>query len=330
MYAANHYGPKSPSNPAQFSNNPFLDDPSNPYTRYPDITSPSSLQSPPPQIQVGYSGTEYADSTQYQAQQYPYWQQQQYSGQYPGQSPQFQNHSQFASASYTPQYINTPHQFISTTGAGFQPQPTSPFGQQTGSQQYGYTGGGQQYSNQGYPQQFTSSPSYPSEFDPYAQQQPASPNRSQLSGSSSGGGSKGPRGEQHPRDFLRSHKADLEAWDPYAWKQLINACEALKDAWIFRKQHAANTVRQYGGGSSGFFGDAPQGYGYNSNSHIEGWKQAMKEAESNVDTAAASVFQLQEVYSSYRQSGDVSSKRRVREATNAALIGLPDWPGPLS
>lgn len=56
----------------------------------------------------------------------------------------------------------------------------------------------------------------------------------------------------------------------------------------------------------------------------------MKEAESNVDTAAASAFQLQEVYSSYRQSGDVSSKRRVREATNAALTGLPDWPGPLS
>lgn len=98
-----------------------------------------------------------------------------------------------------------------------------------------------------------------------------------------------------------------------------------------RKQHAESTVRQYGGGGTpGFFGTAPQEYGYNNNSFIDGWKQAMKEAESNVDTAAASAFQLQEVYSSYRQSGDVSSKRRVREATNAALTGLPDWPGPLS
>ncbi|KAI6112175.1 hypothetical protein EV401DRAFT_230985 [Pisolithus croceorrhizus] len=216
-------------------------------------------------------------------------------------------------------------QFMSQpTGAGFQFQPTGVFGQQASSQQYGYNNDGL-YSNQSYPQQF--SPSYLSEFDPYAPK-PTSPNRSQLSGSSGGNG---PRGEQHPRDFLRSHKAELEAWDPYSWKQLINSCEALKDAWMIRKRHAESIVRQYGGGggSPGFFGSAPQGYGYN-NSHIEGWKQAMKEAESNVDTAAASVFQLQEVYSSYRQSGDLASKRRVREATNAALTGLADWPGPLS
>ncbi|KAI6039901.1 hypothetical protein EDC04DRAFT_2682262 [Pisolithus marmoratus] len=326
MYAANNYGPKSPGSPAQFSNNPFLDDPSNPYTRFPDITGSSSLQSPPQQFQAGY-GTGYANDTQYQAQQYPYWQQQQqqYSGQYPGQ-PQIQNQSHFTSTSYTPQYTNTSHQFVpQPAGAGFQLQPTSTFGQQTSSQLYGYNDSSQQYSNQSYPQQY--SPSYLSEFDPYAKQQPASPNHSQLIGSSRGNG---PRGDQHPRDFLRSHKTELEAWDPYAWKQLINSCEALKDAWIIRKQHAENTVRQYGGGSPGFFGAAPQGYGYNNNPLIEGWKQAMKEAESNVDIAAASVFQLQEVYSSYRQSGDLASKRRVREATNAALTGLPDWPGPLS
>ncbi|KAI5981915.1 hypothetical protein EDD15DRAFT_2329569 [Pisolithus albus] len=320
MYAANNYGPKTPGNPPEFSNNPFLDDPSNPYTRFPDITGSSSLQSP--RSPVGY-GAGYADNTQYQGQQVPYWQQQQqHLGQY--SEPQTQSQSHFASMSYTPQYTNTTHPYMSQpTGVGFPFQPTA-FGQRMGSQQHGYNDS-QQYSNQGYPQQ--PGPSYLSEFDPYAPK-PASPNRSQFSGSSGGNG---PRGEQHPRDFLRSHKPELEAWDSYSWKQLINSCEALKDAWMSRKQHAESTVRQYGGGGTpGFFGTAPQGYGYNNNSFMEGWKQAMKEAESNADTAAASAFQLQEVYSSYRQSGDASSKRRVREATNAALTGLPDWPGPLS
>ncbi|KAI6099773.1 hypothetical protein F5141DRAFT_1143492 [Pisolithus sp. B1] len=329
MYAANNYRTKSPGNPAAFSNNPFLDDPSNPYTRFPDITASSSLQSPPQHSQAGY-GTGYADNTQYQGQQYPYWQQQQQqqqnSGQYPGQA-QTQNQSHFASTSYTPQYTNTSHQFMSQpTGAGFQFQPTGVFGQQASSQQYGYNNDGL-YSNQSYPQQF--SPSYLSEFDPYAP-------KASFSGSSGGNG---PRGEQHPRDFLRSHKAELEAWDPYSWKQLINSCEALKDAWMIRKRHAESIVRQYGGGggSPGFFGSAPQGYGYN-NSHIEGWKQnnfsgwfnGVAQIQTHSDTAAASVFQLQEVYSSYRQSGDLASKRRVRQATNAALTGLADWPGPLS
>lgn len=47
------------------------------------------------------------------------------------------------------------------------------------------------------------------------------------------------------------------------------------------------------------------------------------------DTIAASVFQMQEVFQGYRQSGDLASKRRVREATNAALQSLPGWPQPL-
>jgi hypothetical protein len=44
------------------------------------------------------------------------------------------------------------------------------------------------------------------------------------------------------------------------------------------------------------------------------------------DSVSASSFQIKEVWESYRQSGDQSSKRRVREASNAALQGLPDWP----
>jgi len=52
----------------------------------------------------------------------------------------------------------------------------------------------------------------------------------------------------------------------------------------------------------------------------------MKEADSNFDSVAASSFQMHEVFQGYRQSGDLASKRRVREASNAALQGLPEWP----
>jgi hypothetical protein len=47
-----------------------------------------------------------------------------------------------------------------------------------------------------------------------------------------------------------------------------------------------------------------------------------------VDSVVASSFQMREVHSGYRQSGDMASKRRVRESCNAALQSLPDWPQP--
>jgi len=49
-----------------------------------------------------------------------------------------------------------------------------------------------------------------------------------------------------------------------------------------------------------------------------------------LDSVAASTFQMREVFQHYRQSGDWASKRRVREATNAALQSLPDWPQPFA
>jgi hypothetical protein len=48
----------------------------------------------------------------------------------------------------------------------------------------------------------------------------------------------------------------------------------------------------------------------------------------NTDSVAASVFQMKEVQEGYRQSSDLAGKRRVKEATNAALQGLPGWPQP--
>lgn len=45
----------------------------------------------------------------------------------------------------------------------------------------------------------------------------------------------GPKGDSHPRDYIRTHKAEIEAWNNYAWKQLFNTFEAMKDAWGTRK-----------------------------------------------------------------------------------------------
>ena len=45
-----------------------------------------------------------------------------------------------------------------------------------------------------------------------------------------------------------------------------------------------------------------------------------------LDTVVAASFQMKEAHSGYRQSGDLASKKRVREAINAALTNLPDWP----
>lgn len=45
-------------------------------------------------------------------------------------------------------------------------------------------------------------------------------------------------------------------------------------------------------------------------------------------SVAASSYQLKEVLEGYRQSTDMASKRRVREAVNAALRSLPEYPPP--
>lgn len=110
---------------------------------------------------------------------------------------------------------------------------------------------------------------------------------------------------------------------------MFNACDTLSAAWLMRKQEVERVVQQLGGnGAPGLFGSTSgyQAYG----SELQRWQEIVKEANSYHDTVAASAFQLKEVHSSYRQSGDAVSKRRVRESCNAALSNLPDWPAPLN
>jgi hypothetical protein len=56
------------------------------------------------------------------------------------------------------------------------------------------------------------------------------------------------------------------------------------------------------------------------------WSSFLLTFSFSPDSVAASSFQMHEVFANYRQSADLASKQRVREASNAAITSLPDWP----
>jgi len=68
---------------------------------------------------------------------------------------------------------------------------------------------------------------------------------SSFSSSSSGASfGVGPAGDAHPKDFIRTHKAELEKWDNYAWRQLLNSFEAMKRAWEGRKTELTSKAKE--------------------------------------------------------------------------------------
>ncbi|KAI1796827.1 hypothetical protein LXA43DRAFT_878463 [Ganoderma leucocontextum] len=342
------------STPPELSNNPFIDHPANAMTRYPDITgsdnpanspytswmngsSTSSLTTnvsgpygnPNPMSPQGYGG-----APGYQSQpQATGW------GQGSGFSQPQQSYGQYPSSQM--------QQHQSPSGMPF--QPTSSFGQQLHAhvnsaygtpqpqqqQQPQYSGYAQSPSygqgyQQGYPGQQQQQQYFP-EFDPHAQG--PQPMQQQNSAPTPGATAAPPSssGFQHPREYVQHHKAELETWDPYSWKQAQNCFDDLKRAWEARKGELEPHLRALGG--AGLFGGGG-GYGgmYGGNPAAQQYSQVenmVKEATLNIDSIAASSFQMQEVFAGYRQSSDVASKRRVREAINAALTSLPDWPQPL-
>ncbi|KAF8206461.1 hypothetical protein K438DRAFT_1577898, partial [Mycena galopus ATCC 62051] len=230
-------------------------------------------------------------------------------------------------------------------------QPTSSFGQQLAGQVNGSSYGYLQGQNTAamspaynpVQQQLQNNPGYMAQFDPYSsigqgwdgaqqqQQQQQSQQRfsqgqpssmAQSPAATPGGAfSTSPTGQLHPREYLRQHKAEIESWDTYAWKQLLAAFEVLKDAWETRKKEIEGNIAQlqqqmqYGGY---YAGQVQQ--------EIARLQAMAKDCESTHDSIAASSFQMHEVFANYRQSSDLASKRRVREASNAAITSLPDWP----
>ncbi|TFK47800.1 hypothetical protein OE88DRAFT_1665413 [Heliocybe sulcata] len=320
------------------TNNPFIDQAQSAYSRFPDISSPGpQLQSQytswaqpqsTPAPGFGYQPTGYVSSPYQQAPQSQSWGYAQANGAAGYGGP--------ASPGLAPQMTAMPYQDPSM----FQQQQQMGYGmaQQQQPQFTGYPGGAGSYMYQpGYnntPQQQqqsqpTQTPGYLSEFDPYADVgrgwqgqgqgqgqaggQPATPGHTRSSSSSSASGWKA----THPREYIRQNKPQLESWDSYAWKQLENACDVLKEAWAERKKELEERIRQLGYGGGGWYGVDQERIRL---------QDLSKEADGHFGAIAASAFQLREVFSGYRQSSDPASRQRVREAVNAAVASMPDWP----
>ena len=257
------------SPPAELSNNPFLEHSSNPLTRYPDVSgsvSPTNSQftswigqptgvpqqqgyntyGPQPAHQQYTAG--WGGSPTYQTQGLAYanpQQQQQLQPQQQGSGYRFQPSSSFGqqlSSAVDGGYIQG--------GAGYQQQQPQPQQQFNG---YGGTSNG--YNTTGVPGQIqipqtpyqqtgVTGPGYLSEFDPYGptvqgnwdgqqpqpqQQQPYG--YQQGGGGSVNGGTPNSQPDLHPREVIQKYKAELEVWDSYSWKQVMNSLESLKRAW---------------------------------------------------------------------------------------------------
>jgi hypothetical protein len=113
------------------------------------------------------------------------------------------------------------------------------------------------------------------QFDPYGPVAQGwgdtqAPNQNQSQTSSSVNSSTTYNGHLHPREFIRTHKAELEIWDPYAWKQALNAFSALKDAWAARKRDVEGRITQ-----------VQRDYGYTGQQEVARLQAVLQEADSN-------------------------------------------------
>ncbi|GAA5837059.1 hypothetical protein JCM3766R1_006519 [Sporobolomyces carnicolor] len=174
-----------------------------------------------------------------------------------------------------------------------------------------------QYSG-GYPSQGQSQGSYgntsfanTSDLDPYASlgNMNAPPSSSNPS-SSSQAILHVQQSQSHPRQFVQENKQGLMGWDEYCWKQLFGRVDALREAW---EQRVAGIKAAANQGADPTSVD-----------------QLRREAESNVDSIHAAKMQMNEVKSGWKHSTDPASKSRVREALNAGLSAMPEYPQPIN
>jgi hypothetical protein len=128
-------------------------------------------------------------------------------------------------------------------------------------------------------------------------------------------------GDEHPRQVINKYRVQLEKWDDYSWKQLLGSFDTLKGAWEKRRDEAKTRYSMASTATSQWGGLVSQ--------EVEYWQGIVKEADSQVDTIAASKIQVQEAFSGYRHSSDSASRARVREFLNAGLQALPELPEPL-
>ncbi|BGP50197.1 hypothetical protein JCM10450v2_006108 [Rhodotorula kratochvilovae] len=223
-------------------------------------------------------------------------QQQQYTG-YQHPPPPQQQYLQPQATGFPP--------FGAGAGGGGAPSP-QPYGGQ-------YPSAGGAYGYQPQPQ-----PSYPgADLDPYAHlgtlhQGASSPAPPQQNAQGAQGGTllAVQQTQSHPRQYVNEARAQLMAWDEYAWKQLLSRLDALREAWESR---LAGLSAAAGAGADPTNVDTLR-----------------RRAAEQVDGIHAAKMQLHEVQQGWRHSTDAASKARVREALNAGITSLPDYPAPVA
>ncbi|KAL1708186.1 hypothetical protein EV121DRAFT_197649 [Schizophyllum commune] len=317
-------------------NNPYAPDPINSaQNRYPDVSSP-------PPINTQYGGWGAPGGMQPQQQFQPQQFQSPPPQQFQSPPPMMQQQQPSYGMGYNPTGMQSPVGY-GQSPTGFQPQ--SGFGQQLSAamsgSSYNYLAGQpqQQQQQQISPaQQQLQSPGYVAQFDPYAslgaldpgpsqqQQQQQQYQQQQTQNATglvtTGASSTSPKGEPHPRSFIRANRDAIARWDGGTWLQLFSTFDALQDAWRARKRDIDGTLAQIAQQTQ------VQGYYYaqQAQPEIARLQGLARDSESQADGIAAGLFQIKEAFAGYRQSMDQASKLRVREAANAALNSLPDWP----
>jgi len=265
---------QNPFAASAYTNNPFVEDPNSAHRRFPTVnaldTSQMSSSAPASQFMPAYFSPTGGPS-------------------YGGFQQQYQ----------TPMFTGYQPQQLQVQPTGYYSAPQSPAGQMSptgygmASPQLGYGGYGgyggyhqQQQQQQQYPQMTSYGlPSQLSQFDPLGslepqqqqQQQPTqtyAPNGAlntpnYASNPATSPSTQTARAEDHPRAWIRSHRQELESWDPVSWKQALARFDELQSHWERRRQEVQVRV------------EAAQ-RGYLPQHEGAAWQQALKDATNNI------------------------------------------------
>lgn len=241
--------PSSTSPKPTPANNPFLE--TSAANRFPAIDSSSSPTPSASSFLPGFQGQSYGHSPGPSS--FP---SQQYGGQSLSYNTNLYPQQQWAGgvqSTYTPGgYPQASQPQFTGFSSGYGQPQSPPVIQQQYTQYTGYPHFQQQQQSQFNPPQYQRS--LVNEFDPYsnvnalantgsgsftAQQTVSSPyptNQShQQPQQSYASGRTGPSGQPHPRDFIQSHKPELESWNLATWKQILDIFDELKRAWERRR-----------------------------------------------------------------------------------------------
>ncbi|GAA5906739.1 uncharacterized protein JCM6883_005674 [Sporobolomyces salmoneus] len=235
---------------------------------------------------------------------------------YPQAQQEFQSYPQYGQQQFQQPLYNQNTGFapIQSQNTGFVQQAQHFAGAGGGGAGGGYPGqyqGHYQGQGQGQGQGQAYASGNTSEFDPYASLSSLNPSQSSISQQSSSPAIlQVQQTQSHPRQFVAENKQALVSWNEQVWTSLFERVDALRLAWEQRVAGIKAAANQ---------GADP--------TNVDTLK---RDAENHVDSIHAAKMQMNEVKSGWKHSTDSASKARVREALNAGLSAMPEYPPPIN